>query len=73
MNEQLSFEESMKELETIVRQLEQGGQTLEDSIKLYERGVLLRTLCEKRLNEAKMKIEQITGQLADGNVMVEKL
>ena len=56
----LSFEEAMKELETIVRRLETGEQSLEDSITAYERGTALRQHCEKILKEAALKIEKIT-------------
>ena len=58
--EQLSFEESLSELETIVRGLEQGETNLEDSISSYERGITLKKHCEKKLHDAKAKIEKIT-------------
>lgn len=54
-----SFEEALKELEQIVRRMESGGQDLDRSIADYERGMALKTLCEKRLNEAKLKVEKI--------------
>lgn len=56
-----SFEEALKELEAIVRRLESGGQDLEAAIKDYERGAALKTLCEKRLSEARLKVEKIIG------------
>lgn len=58
--ETMSFEESMGELEAIVRRLEEGKSTLEDAIKFYERGSALRKHCEKRLQDAKLRIEKIT-------------
>ena len=58
--ETLSFEAAMGELETIVRDLETGKAALEDSIAAYERGVALKTHCEKKLREAQAKIEKIT-------------
>lgn len=60
---ELSFEESLNELENVVRTLESGGQKLEDSIKAYKRGVELKTHCEKTLKESKLVVEKI---LADG-------
>jgi exodeoxyribonuclease VII small subunit len=58
--EQLSFEDALGELETIVRDLETGKASLESSIQRYERGVALKQHCEKKLREAQTKIEQIS-------------
>jgi exodeoxyribonuclease VII small subunit len=63
--DQLSFEEAMTELEQIVRDMELGKTGLEQSIEQYERGVALRDHCQKRLQEAQMRITQMTQQ-ADG-------
>jgi exodeoxyribonuclease VII small subunit len=56
----LTFEEALKELETVVGKLERGDVALEDSIALYERGAALRAACEKKLVEAEEKIAKIT-------------
>ena len=56
----LSFESALAELETIVRNLETGKASLEDSIDAYERGVALKQHCESKLREAQAKIEKIT-------------
>lgn len=58
--EKLSFEAALEELEGIVRQLESGKAPLADSIDSYERGIALKNHCEKKLSEARMKIEKIT-------------
>ena len=55
----LSFEEAMKELEEIVKRLEDGRGNLEEAIDMYERGIGLKQHCEKRLREAQMRIEKI--------------
>jgi len=55
----LSFEDALKELENIVQQLEQGKVKLDEAIAAYERGALLKQHCEKKLAEAKMKVEKI--------------
>ncbi|HUC60977.1 MAG TPA: exodeoxyribonuclease VII small subunit [Alphaproteobacteria bacterium] len=55
----LGFEEALAELEGIVRQLEEGKGKLEDAIKAYARGALLKRHCEKKLEEAKAKVEKI--------------
>lgn len=65
-----SFEEALKELEHIVRRMESGGQNLELAIADYERGMALKTLCEKRLTEAKLKVEKIV-KAQDGSIKTE--
>jgi exodeoxyribonuclease VII small subunit len=56
----LSFEEALRELESVVGKLERGDVALEDSIALYERGAALKAACEKKLAEAEEKIARIT-------------
>ncbi len=51
------FEESMTELEQIVQQMEQGEITLEESLKLFERGIKLTRTCQKALQEAEQKVQ----------------
>ena len=63
---ELSFEEAMRELESVVGKLESGDVPLEDSIKLYERGAALKEHCQKKLAEAEEKVAQITLD-GDGN------
>ena len=63
---EMSFEEAMRELETVVGKLESGDVPLEDSIKLYERGAALKEHCQKKLAEAEEKVAQITLD-GDGN------
>ncbi|WP_232492291.1 exodeoxyribonuclease VII small subunit [Novosphingobium kaempferiae] len=57
----LSFEDALRALETIVRQLESGDVPLEDSISLYEKGEKLRQHCQKRLDAAQARIERIVA------------
>lgn len=63
----LSFEEALAELEDIVRKLESGNIPLESAIDLYSRGNSLRSYCEKRLTEAKLRVEQVVVS-QDGNI-----
>ena len=56
----LSFEAAMGELENIVRRLESGDVSLEESVTLYERGHALRAHCEARLAAAQARIEQVS-------------
>jgi exodeoxyribonuclease VII small subunit len=55
-----SFEGAMRELESIVRDLESGKAKLDDAIKAYERGAVLKRHCEAHLVRATAKVEQIT-------------
>lgn len=55
----LSFEEALQELETIIKKMENGEVKLSDSVSLYERGIALKNHCEEVLKLAKLKIEKI--------------
>lgn len=55
-----TFESSLEELERIVRELEQGELTLENSLELFERGVKLSRECQERLSQAERRIEMLT-------------
>ena len=68
----LSFEEAILELEQIVEDLERGDIELEDSISIYERGVILKAHCETKLKAAKMKIDKIVSH-PDGDFSSEPL
>ena len=57
---EMTFEEAMTELESVVARLERGDVPLEESIKLYGRGADLRTHCAARLKAAEERVEQIT-------------
>ena len=59
MEKELSFEDALAELEIIVNKLESGDVSLDEAIKAYERGSILKEQCEKKLNEAKLKVEKI--------------
>lgn len=64
--DELSFEQALKELETIVKALESGASDLERSIADYTRGTELKDHCLKKLADAKMKVEKIALD-ASGN------
>ncbi len=57
--QQLSFEAALKRLEEIVRRLESGEASLDESIDLYGEGDALKRQCEARLHAAQAKIEKI--------------
>ncbi len=55
----LGFEESLAELETIIKKMESGDVKLSQSVEFYERGIALKNRCEEILKDAKLKIEKI--------------
>ncbi len=65
-----TFELSLKELEKIVRRLEDGDLPLEDSLKLFEDGVKLSRECQERLNQAERRIEVLLKD-ENGNPQLE--
>ena len=55
----LSFEEALRQLEDIVSVLERGDISLDEAIAAYEKGTSLKAHCQKRLEEARLKVEKI--------------
>ena len=74
--EKMTFEDAMDELESIVNALDKGDVSLDEAIAAYDRGSVLKDHCEKRLNQAKMKVETIqleeNGELKTDKVDVFK-
>jgi exodeoxyribonuclease VII small subunit len=56
----MTFEQAMAELETVVGALEKGEVPLEESISLYERGARLKAHCEAKLKAAEERVERLT-------------
>ena len=63
----LSFEDALEELEKITESFEDGDSTLENAVNLYNKGVLLKKHCEKKLKEAKKKIDEAKENDTDTN------
>lgn len=51
------FEEALEKLEEIVKRMEAGEMTLEESLKAFEEGIKLSRLCAKKLDEADRRVE----------------
>ena len=66
------FESAIAELETLVKQLEDGDLPLDTSLKLFERGVELSRYCHDQLGAAQKRIELLTerGDLKDGSSLI---
>ena len=62
--EKVTFEDALQELEGIVASLERGEVSLDDAIAAFERGTQLKSHCQARLEEARMKVEKIKAPAA---------
>ncbi len=58
----LDYEASIAELESVVERLEQGDISLEESLKLYENGVLITRDCQEALQNAEQKVQMLLKQ-----------
>ena len=56
------FEEALGRLEDIVKRMEAGDMTLEESLKAFEEGIKLARLCSRRLDEAERRVEMLLKQ-----------
>lgn len=62
MTETPSYEEAREELIEVVRTLEQGGTTLEESLALWERGEALAKVCQDWLDGARTRLDAAMGE-----------
>lgn len=67
-----NFEVSLEKLEKIVRELENGDLSLEESLKMFEEGVKLSRECQEKLNQAERRIEVLMEE-TDGELSVQKV
>jgi exodeoxyribonuclease VII small subunit len=67
-----TFEQSLNDLERIVKQLEEGDLALEESLKLFEEGVKLSRECRERLTSAERRI-QVLMKDANGNLGLQPM
>ncbi len=58
-NAEKSFEQLYQELDILVKSMESGQLSLDDSIKSYEKGMNLQQQCRERLSQAELKLEKI--------------
>ena len=64
-----NFEANLKKLEVIVDKLESGDIGLEESVKLYEEGMKIKKICDKKLKDIEMQINKI--KIEDNKVVKE--
>jgi exodeoxyribonuclease VII small subunit len=67
----LGFEDALRELEQVVRCLEDGDTGLEEALGQYEKGVGLLKQCYGQLRQAEQRIQLLTGETADGQPVTE--
>ncbi|MEA1990665.1 MAG: exodeoxyribonuclease VII small subunit [Thermodesulfobacteriota bacterium] len=60
MTEKLDFEKALKELERLVKQLEENDLSLEEALKTFEHGINLSRYCTKCLDDAEKRIQQLS-------------
>lgn len=63
----ISFERARDELADVVRRLEAGGATLEESLALWERGESLAATCQRWLDDARTRLDAARGTSAGGS------
>ena len=63
--EEMSFEEAYEKLNKILEKFESGDVSLETSINLYEKGMWLKNHCDKKLQNAEMKIKKVVGKKSE--------
>lgn len=66
----MTFEESMRRLEQIVRAMERGEVPLEESLKLFQEGTQLVAACEKLLENAQLQVKKVVTA-SDGSPILE--
>ena len=63
--ETLSYEQAMAEMEEIIQKMESDQLSLDEALAFFERGQALAKRCADRLNQAELKVSQLTGQEID--------
>ena len=71
-DDKLTFEEAMAELDKLVSSMEDGELSLDDSLKAFERGVMLTRKCQEALSQAELRVKTLTDadtleELSSGN------
>ena len=69
--ENITFEQAIEELETIINRLEEGDVPLDETIKLYEKGSELKDFCENKLQSAEVKIQKINQKTKNKEITIE--
>jgi exodeoxyribonuclease VII small subunit len=71
MEDELSFEKALLELEEVVNNLEEGKLSLDESLKRFEEGIRLSRICNKKLEQARQKVNKLVEK--DGKILTGPL
>ncbi len=66
-NDDISFEEALGQLETLVERMESGELSLEESLASFEQGIALTRRCQQALEQAEQKVKILTANTADAS------
>jgi len=69
-----NFEKALESLESLVDEMEQGGLSLEESLKRFEKGIALSSECQQALQNAELKIKQLVeknGKLLEQDIALD--
>ncbi|MGL6030497.1 MAG: exodeoxyribonuclease VII small subunit [Legionella sp.] len=72
MSSPIHFEQSLSELENIVRQLEKGELSLEESLQQFEKGIGLARRCQDTLTKAEQKITLLTASSSENEPKLDE-
>ena len=67
----VNFEKAIKDLETIVEDLESGDLSLEESLKAFEKGIKLTRHCQVELEKAELKVQKLVEE--NGEIKTKSL
>jgi exodeoxyribonuclease VII small subunit len=66
--DQMNYEQAFEELESIVEQLQTADLPLEEALSRFERGQALSTRCNELLEQAELKLRQLTPDESEGPI-----
>ncbi|MEK7249222.1 MAG: exodeoxyribonuclease VII small subunit [Bacteroidota bacterium] len=67
-----TFEQSLKRLEQIVEELEQGEVPLDDALKMYEEGIELSKACVEKLTQAELRLKKLSKDMEGSFHLIEE-
>lgn len=71
-DEQMTYESAIAELKQLINTLNEGRTTLNESIKLYSKGIELTSFCDKHLKEVEQKISAVNSESGEDILNISK-
>ncbi|AKP47745.1 MULTISPECIES: exodeoxyribonuclease VII small subunit [Bacillus] len=72
IEQELSFEQAMEQLEDIVRKLEEGNVPLEEAISIYKKGMELSKLCHDKLQDAEEQVAKLMTEEGEREFRIQE-